>query len=121
MLATTLITLLLASLMHTPPPAQAVNEDQVFVTRAMKDGQAEVDLATLAQKKAGSEQARALGSELRADHDRANAELMAIARRKGMAVDAEPGDELRQVTTKITDLNRDGVARDYNHPRRRQH
>jgi len=77
----------------------------VFVTRAMKDGQAEVDLATLAQKKAGSEQTRALASELRADHDRANAELMAIARRKGMAVDAEPGDELRQVTTKLTDLN----------------
>ena len=56
MLATPLITLLLASLLHTPPPAQAVNEDQVFVTRAVKDGQAEVDLATLAQKKAGSEQ-----------------------------------------------------------------
>jgi putative membrane protein len=106
MLATPLMTLLLsASLMKAPPPAQAVNEDQVFVTRAAKDGQAEVELATLAQKKAGSEQARALASELRADHDRANAELMAIARRKGMAVDAQPGDELRQVTTKLTDLN----------------
>jgi predicted outer membrane protein len=80
MLATPFMTLLLsASLMKAPPPAQAVNEDQVFVTRAAKDGQAEVELATLAQKKAGSEQARALASELRADHDRANAELMAIA------------------------------------------
>jgi putative membrane protein len=106
MLATPLITLLLsASLLHTPPPPQAASEDQVFVTRAVKDGQAEVDLAALAQKKAGSEQTRTLASELRADHDRANAELMAIARRKGIAVDAAPGDEQRQLATKLADLN----------------
>ncbi len=79
----------------------------------MKDGQAEVDLATLAQKKAGSEQTRTLASELRADHDRANAELMAIARRKGIAVDAAPGEELRQVAAKLTDLSGAAFDRAY--------
>jgi putative membrane protein len=105
--------LLLASLLHTPPPAQAVSEDQMFVTLAVKDGQAEVNLATLAQTKAGSEQTRTLASELRADHDRANAELMAIARRKGIAVDPAPGDEQRQVATKLADLTGTDFDRAY--------
>ena len=59
------------------------------MTKAAKDGQAEVELATLAQKKATSEQARTLASQLRTDHERANAELMEIARRKGINVDPD--------------------------------
>jgi putative membrane protein len=75
------------------------------VTKAAKDGQAEVELATLAQKKATSEQARSLASQLRTDHERANAELMEIARRKGINVDPSSMPDQQQVASKLTNLS----------------
>jgi putative membrane protein len=105
MLATPLMALLLfGSLMKTPLANQSMqtpNEDQEFVTRAAKD--AEVTLATLAQKKASTAKARELASQLRTDHERANAELMEIARRKGISVDIAPTDDQRQAASKLTD------------------
>ena len=103
MLATPLIALLLLAAPQTPAPStQANNEDQEFVNRAAKDGTAEVTLATLAQKKATTESARTLASQLRTDHERANAELMEIARRKGMSPDTSPSEEQRQAASKLT-------------------
>jgi putative membrane protein len=85
------------------PSTHPSSEDQTFVTKAAKAGQAEVDLATLAQKRATTESARALASQLRTDHERANAELMEIARRKGITPDAAPTDDMRQAATKLND------------------
>ncbi len=65
MLATPLITLLLASLAAYAAAVTGGERGSDVRDRAVKDGQAEVDLATLAQKKAGSEQTRTLASELR--------------------------------------------------------
>ena len=103
MLATPFIAMLLFVSPQTPGPStRPSTEDQIFVTKSAKDGQAEVELATLAQKKATSEQARTLASQLRTDHERANAELMEIARRKGISVEAAPTEEQRQAATKLT-------------------
>ena len=81
MLATPMMALLL---MATPWQAQqstkATTEDQTFVNKVAKDGQAEVELATLAQKKASHRQSsgpghadsnRSRACECRADGDRA--------------------------------------------------
>ena len=84
-----------------PSAAQQPNEEQVFVTTAAKAGQAEVELATLAQNKATTDKARTLASQLRSDHERANAELMAIARRKGINVDPSPTAEERQAASRL--------------------
>jgi putative membrane protein len=104
MLATPLMAfLLIATPLQTPSQSkQATSEDQEFVTKAAKDGQAEVMLATLAQKKATTEKARELANQLRADHERANAELMAIARRKDITVDTAPTGEQRETASKLT-------------------
>jgi len=106
MLATPFIAMLLfVSPQTSSPSTQASTEDQAFVAKAAKAGQAEVDLATLAQKKATTEKARTLASQLRTDHERANAELMEIARRKGIAVDPSPTEDMRQAATKLNDAN----------------
>jgi len=105
MLATPFIAMLLFVSPQMPGPStRPSTEDQIFVTKAAKDGQAEVELATLAQKKATSEQARSLASQLRADHERANAELMEIARRKGINVDPSSTADQQQVASKLTSL-----------------
>jgi predicted outer membrane protein len=63
MLATPFIAMLLFVSPQTPGPStRPSTEDQIFVTKAAKDGQAEVELATLAQKKATSEQAKTLAA-----------------------------------------------------------
>jgi putative membrane protein len=106
MLATPFIAMLLFVAPQTPAPSTRPSvEDQTFVTKAAKDGQAEVELATLAQKKATSEQARTLASQLRTDHERANAELMEIARRKGINVDPSSTPDQQQVASKLTNLS----------------
>jgi putative membrane protein len=106
MLATPFIAMLLFVSPQTPGPStRPSTEDQIFVTKAAKDGQAEVELATLAQKKATSEQARSLAGQLRADHERANAELMEIARRKGINVDPSSTPDQQQVASKLTNLS----------------
>jgi putative membrane protein len=105
MLATPFIAMLLFVSPQTPPSTRPSIEDQTFVTKAAKDGQAEVELATLAQKKATSEQARSLASQLRTDHERANAELMEIARRKGINVDPSSMPDQQQVASKLTNLS----------------
>lgn len=106
MLATPFIAMLLFIPPQTPGPSTRTSiEDQTFVTKAAKDGQAEVELATLAQKKATSEQARTLASQLRTDHERANAELMEIARRKGINVDPTSTPDQQQVASKLTNLS----------------
>jgi putative membrane protein len=104
MLATPFIAMLLfVSPQPSSPSTQVSTEDQTFVAKAAKAGQAEVDLATLAQRKATTERARTLASQLRTDHERANAELMEIARRKGITADPSPTDDMRQAATKLND------------------
>ena len=93
MLATPFIAMLLFASpgRRRGPSTRPSTEDQIFVTKAAKDGQAEVELATLAQKKASERTGRGRWpAQLRADHERANAELMEIARRKGINVDPRP-------------------------------
>lgn len=115
MLATPLLALLLsAAPMQAPHPSmQATTEDQTFVAKAARDGAAEVTLATLAQKKATTESARALANQIRTDHERANAELMEIARRKGISADTAPNEEQREAASKLADATGAAFDRTY--------
>jgi putative membrane protein len=115
MLATPLFAMLLMT-----SPVQAAGSatglaaaDREFAMKAAKDGQAEVELATMAEKKATSDKARSLAAQLRTDHDRANAELMEIARRKGANLDPAPGDEHKQMSSKLSTLTGASFDREY--------
>lgn len=58
--------------------------DRDFVTEAAGGGMAEVKLGELAKERAGSAEVRKFGERMVEDHTRANQELTALLRKKGM-------------------------------------
>lgn len=64
--------------------------DQSFVTQATYGGLAEVALGETAQRRGASADVRDLGRMLATEHGRANEELAALARTKGMSPPTSP-------------------------------
>jgi putative membrane protein len=62
---------------------------QNFITLAAQAGLAEIELAKLARASTSSDAVRVFAARIIADHQRANEELAAIARSKGLTVPAE--------------------------------
>ena len=58
--------------------------------RVAAGGQAEVELATLAQQKSNSNDVKTLASRIQTDHMKANDELARIASQKGWDLPTEP-------------------------------
>jgi putative membrane protein len=63
--------------------------DREFVTEAAGGGMAEVKLGELAKERAANPRVRKFGERMIDDHTRANQELMALLRKKGMDVPAK--------------------------------
>ncbi len=61
-------------------------EDQQFVMRAASGGMKEVHMGQMAQQQGQSAEVKKLGGMIRADHTKANNELMALAAKKGVQV-----------------------------------
>lgn len=66
--------------------AQATNDDTQFVQKAAAAGRMEVEHGKMAAQKASSAQVKAFGTALVKDHTAANQQLMAIAKRKQIAI-----------------------------------
>lgn len=62
-----------------------------FLTQAAHDGEAEVELGKMAQEKAADAKVKDFGARMQKDHGNANAELRAIAAKKGLAIPGGPG------------------------------
>lgn len=74
----------------SPAPAAALSEkDKSFMKEAAKGGQMEVDMGKMAQQKGKSPEVKKIGDRMVADHSKANAELMAIAKKKGVDLSKE--------------------------------
>jgi len=91
MKALTVISLVAAALVALIGPAaaqiQVVNAaDRAFVSKAATGGTAEVELGRVATQRAVRPSVRSFAERMVADHGRANAELAALARRKGLEV-----------------------------------
>ena len=91
MKALTVISLVAAALVALTGPAaaqiQLVNDaDREFVSKAASGGTAEVELGRVATQRAVRPSVRSFAERMVADHGRANAELAALARRKGLDV-----------------------------------
>ena len=91
MKALTVISLVAAALVALTGPAaaqiQLVNDaDRDFVSKAASGGTAEVELGRVATQRAVRPSVRSFAERMVADHGRANAELAALARRKGLDV-----------------------------------
>lgn len=68
----------------TAGATQLSDQDRQFVKMAAEDGMREVHMGQMAVQNGQSEQVKKLGQRIVTDHGKANTELMAIARRKGM-------------------------------------
>jgi len=91
MKALTVISLVAAALVALTGPAaaqiQLVNDaDRDFVSKAASGGTAEVELGRVATQRAVRPSVRSFAERMVADHGRANAELAALAGRKGLDV-----------------------------------
>ena len=64
-------------------------KDQKFIKKAVKGGAMEVELGTLASQNATSDDVKAFGKRMVADHSKATDELKSIAEKKGAKVPAK--------------------------------
>jgi putative membrane protein len=72
--------------------------DREFVTEVAGGGLAEVKLGELAKERAASPEVRKFGERMIDDHNRANQELMALLRKKGMDVSTKEMPKKAQET-----------------------
>lgn len=71
----------------TTPVVMTVNADDAkFATAAANGGMAEVNLGKLAQEKGTSQKVKDFGAMMVTDHSKANDELKALAKNKGIAL-----------------------------------
>ena len=84
--------------------AMSMMSPQEFVSKAGMDGMAEVQLGQLAAKQGHSTDATQFAQQMITDHGKANAELTAIAQRKGLpaptALDTEHQNMVQMLSSK---------------------
>ncbi|HKP92845.1 MAG TPA: DUF4142 domain-containing protein [Chthoniobacterales bacterium] len=74
-----------ASTSKSPAPTAALSaKDKSFINDAAMGGMTEVEMGKMAQQKGKSDDVKKIGSRMVADHTKANNELMAIAKKKGV-------------------------------------
>jgi putative membrane protein len=74
----------------SPSTAAALSaKDKSFMKDAAKGGMMEVDMGKMAQEKGKSAEVKKIGGRMVADHSKANAELMDIAKKKGVDLSKE--------------------------------
>jgi putative membrane protein len=73
----------------SPATATLSDKDKSFMKEAAKGGMMEVDMGKMAQTKGKSADVKKIGSTMVADHTKANNELMAIAKKKGVDLSKE--------------------------------
>lgn len=91
--------------------AEAISA-QDFVKKAGESGAAEVELGRLGMQKATNADVRAFAQRMVADHTKANKQLMAAAKAKGLEVPTEPGLMHKGMKEKFEHQSADS---DFNH------
>jgi putative membrane protein len=76
-----------------------------FANEAAQGGLAEVELGRMANQKATDPAVREFGQRMVADHSKANAELKAVAARKGMQLPADLNSEQKSEMDKLAKLS----------------
>jgi putative membrane protein len=112
--AIALCSLALAASVAAQPAAKAVaaapvrntlpEEERTFMVKAGADGMAEVELGQLAQRKAADRRVRDFARRMVARHGKANDELRALARSKGVSLPSAPDQEQHAHAEKMRDL-----------------
>jgi putative membrane protein len=78
-----------ASTSKSPATAALSDKDKSFMKEAAQGGMMEVEMGKMAQQKGKSADVKKIGGTMVADHTKANNELMAIAKKKGVDLSKE--------------------------------
>jgi putative membrane protein len=79
----------------SPATAALSAKDKSFMKEAAQGGMMEVDMGKMAQQKGKSADVKKFGSTMVSDHTKANNELMAIAKKKGVDLSKEKGKTMK--------------------------
>jgi putative membrane protein len=89
----------------TTAEAGAVAEsDQKFVKKVAQDNIAEIDLGTLAQERAQSDEVKQFADRMIQDHGKANEELEGIAQSKKVVIPTEADEEHSKLRSELAEL-----------------
>jgi putative membrane protein len=83
-------------------PAPLNDKDKDFMQTAAKDGMMEVEMGKMGQKQAKNAEVKKFATRMVTDHSKANAQLKALAKKKGVTLDTSAPKE-----HKIDDANFD--------------
>ena len=72
-----------------PTPAPLSDKDKAFIQDAAKDGMMEVEMGKMGQKQAKNVEVKKFATRMVTDHSKANTQLKALAKKKGVTLDAE--------------------------------
>jgi putative membrane protein len=93
----------------------AVPEPSVFVKKAAQDGMTEVEAAKVALEKSKDPSIRSFAERMVADHGKANAELAAIAKAKGIEVPKKLDAEHQAMVDALSAKSGGEFDREYSH------
>jgi putative membrane protein len=79
----------------SPATAALSAKDKSFMKEAAEGGMIEVDMGKMAQQKGKSADVKKFGSTMVSDHTKANNELMAIAKKKGVDLSKAKGKTMK--------------------------
>jgi putative membrane protein len=93
--------------------AKLASGDQKFVTEALRNGMAEVELGKLASEKASSDAVKKFGQRMADDHGKAGDELKKIAQDKGVSPPAEMDPKHKKLHDRLSKLSGAAFDRAY--------
>lgn len=91
----------------------SLKDDDNFVVNAANGGLVEVKLGNIAMKNAASAQVKQFGRMMVTDHTKANNELIALAKRKNIAIPSVPGDDEQGMIDKLQKEQGKDFDKDY--------
>jgi putative membrane protein len=97
---------------HSVQPTLS-DDDRSFMMEASSGGMAEVEMGRLAATKGQNAEVKAFGQRMVRDHSKANAELMALAKRKGVTLPSDLNDEQKAGKAKLESLSGQEFDREY--------
>jgi putative membrane protein len=87
--------------------------DQKFIMKAAMGGMAEVKLGQLAEKNGSSTQVKEFGAMMVKDHSKANAQLMSVAKSKGVTLPSELDEKHQTKYEKMSQMKADDFDKAY--------
>jgi putative membrane protein len=91
----------------------SLKDDENFMVNAASGGLLEVKLGNMAMKNAASAQVKQFGKMMVTDHTKANNELIALAKRKNIAIPSTPGNDEQDMIDKLQKQQGKDFDKDY--------